>query len=113
MNRQQPLVTRTALVAGATRGAGRAFAIELEPCRNPAADQEPRCISETPHYVARAAVAFAADPDRARLNGQSLASWDLGPAYGVTDVDGTQPHMLRYHREVIEAGKPADDTGYR
>ena len=71
------------------------------------------CISETPHYVARAAVALAADPDRARFNGQSLASWDLGPTYGVTDLDGTQPHMLRYFREVIDAGKPADDTGYR
>jgi NAD(P)-dependent dehydrogenase (short-subunit alcohol dehydrogenase family) len=71
------------------------------------------CISETPHYVARGAVALAADPDRARFSGQSLASWDLGPLYGVTDLDGTQPHMLRYHREVIEAGRPADDTGYR
>jgi NAD(P)-dependent dehydrogenase (short-subunit alcohol dehydrogenase family) len=71
------------------------------------------CISETPHYVARSAVALAADPDRARFNGQSLASWDLGPAYGVTDLDGTQPHMLRYFREVIDAGKPADDHGYR
>jgi hypothetical protein len=29
------------------------------------------------------------------------------------DLDGTQPHMLRYHREIIDAGKPADDTGYR
>jgi NAD(P)-dependent dehydrogenase (short-subunit alcohol dehydrogenase family) len=71
------------------------------------------CISETPHYVARGAVALAADPDRARFAGQSLASWDLGPTYGVTDLDGSQPHMLRYHREVMEAGKPADDTGYR
>src|ERR687897_751054 len=71
------------------------------------------CITETPHYVARAAVALAADPDKARFNGQSLASWDLGPAYGVTDLDGTQPHFRRYHREVIKAGKPADDTGYR
>jgi NAD(P)-dependent dehydrogenase (short-subunit alcohol dehydrogenase family) len=71
------------------------------------------CISETPHYVARAAVALAADPDRARFTGQSLASWDLGPIYGVTDLDGTQPHMLRYFREIVDAGKPADDTGYR
>ena len=71
------------------------------------------CISETPHYVARAAVALAADPDKARFNGQSLASWDLGPAYDVTDLDGTQPHMLKYFREVIDTGKPADDTGYR
>jgi NAD(P)-dependent dehydrogenase (short-subunit alcohol dehydrogenase family) len=71
------------------------------------------CISETPHYVARAAAALAADTDRARFSGQSLASWDLGPIYGVTDLDGTQPHMLRYFREVMDAGKPADDTGYR
>jgi NAD(P)-dependent dehydrogenase (short-subunit alcohol dehydrogenase family) len=71
------------------------------------------CITETPHYVARAAVALAADPDKARFNGQSLASWDLGPAYGVTDLDGTQPHFRRYHREVMKAGKPADDSGYR
>jgi NAD(P)-dependent dehydrogenase (short-subunit alcohol dehydrogenase family) len=71
------------------------------------------CISETPHYVARAAVALAADADRARFNGQSLASWDLAPYYGVTDLDGTQPHMLRYHREIIDAGRPADDAGYR
>ena len=71
------------------------------------------CISETPHYVARAAAALVADPDKARFNGQSLASWGLGPIYGVTDLDGTQPHMLRYHREIIQTGKPADDTGYR
>ena len=57
--------------------------------------------------------ALAADDDRARFSGQSLASWDLAPLYGVTDLDGTQPHMLRYHREVIDAGRPADDTGYR
>jgi hypothetical protein len=71
------------------------------------------CITETPHCVARASVAFAADPDKARFNGQSLASWDLGPAYGVTDLDETQPHFRRYHREVMKAGKLADDTGYR
>ena len=71
------------------------------------------CISETPHYVARCAVALAADPDRARFNGQSLASWDVAPIYGVTDLDGTQPQMLKYHREVMEAGKPADDRKYR
>jgi hypothetical protein len=32
-------------------------------------------------------------------------------------IDGSSsaspPHMLKYHREIIEAGKPADDTGYR
>jgi NAD(P)-dependent dehydrogenase (short-subunit alcohol dehydrogenase family) len=89
------------------------FGVTEETWREGTAKDPHFCISETPHYVARAAVALAADPEKARFTGQSLASWDLGPIYGVTDLDGTQPHMLKYHREVMEAGKPADDTGYR
>jgi NAD(P)-dependent dehydrogenase (short-subunit alcohol dehydrogenase family) len=89
------------------------FGITEDDWRDGTAKDPHFCISETPHYVARCAVALAADPDRARFNGQSLASWDLAPIYGVSDLDGTQPHMLRYHREVMEAGKPADDRGYR
>jgi NAD(P)-dependent dehydrogenase (short-subunit alcohol dehydrogenase family) len=89
------------------------FSVTEDNWRDGTAKNPHFCISETPHYVARAAVALAADPDRARFSGQSLASWDLGPLYGVADLDGTQPHMLKYHREVIEAGMPADDTGYR
>jgi NAD(P)-dependent dehydrogenase (short-subunit alcohol dehydrogenase family) len=88
------------------------FGITEDDWRDGTAKDPHFCISETPHYVARCAVALAADPDRARFNGQSLASWDLAPIYGVSDLDGTQPHMLRYHREVMEAGKPADDRGY-
>lgn len=34
-------------------------------------------ISETPHFVGRAVAALAADPDRARWNGQSLSSGGL------------------------------------
>ena len=89
------------------------FGVSEENWRDGTAKDPHFCISETPHYVARAAAALAADPERARFNGRSLASWDLGPAYGVTDLDGTQPHMLRYFREIIDAGKPAGDTGYR
>jgi NAD(P)-dependent dehydrogenase (short-subunit alcohol dehydrogenase family) len=89
------------------------FGVTEDDWRDGTAKDPHFCISETPHYVARAAVALAADPDRGRFTGQSLASWDLGPTYGVTDLDGTQPHMLRYFREVVEADKPADDTGYR
>jgi NAD(P)-dependent dehydrogenase (short-subunit alcohol dehydrogenase family) len=89
------------------------FGVSEENWRDGTAKDPHFCISETPHYVARGAVALAADPDRSRFTGQSLASWDLGPTYGVTDLDGTQPHMLKYHREVIETGKPADDTAYR
>lgn len=89
------------------------FGVTEENWRDGTAIDPHFCISETPHYVARCAAALAADKDRGRFNGQSLASWSLGPTYGVTDLDGTQPNMLTYHREVIEAGRPADDSGYR
>ena len=70
-------------------------------------------ISETPRFVGRAIAALAADPDRSRWNGQSLSSGDLAKVYGFTDVDGSRPDAWRFLREVQEAGKPADATGYR
>lgn len=70
-------------------------------------------ISETPHFVGRAVAALAADPDRARWNGQSLSSGGLAQVYGFTDVDGSRPDCMRYLEEVVEAGKPVDATGYR
>jgi NAD(P)-dependent dehydrogenase (short-subunit alcohol dehydrogenase family) len=72
------------------------------------------CISESPRYVGRAVAALAADPDRARWNGQSLSSGGLAREYGFTDLDGTQPDCWRYMVEVVEVeGAPADDSGYR
>jgi NAD(P)-dependent dehydrogenase (short-subunit alcohol dehydrogenase family) len=70
-------------------------------------------ISETPRFVGRAIAALAADPDRARFNGQSLSSGGLAKVYGFTDIDGSQPDAWRYIVEIQEAGKPADATGYR
>jgi len=70
-------------------------------------------ITETPAYVGRAVAALAADPDRARWNGQSLSSGQLAKVYGFTDVDGSQPDAWRYLVEVQDAGKPADVRGYR
>ena len=70
-------------------------------------------ISESPRFVGRAVAALAADPDRARWNGQSTSSGDLAKVYGFTDVDGSRPDAWRYIVEVDEAGKPADATGYR
>jgi NAD(P)-dependent dehydrogenase (short-subunit alcohol dehydrogenase family) len=70
-------------------------------------------ISESPRYVGRAVVALAADPERARWNGQSLSSGQLAQVYGFRDVDGSRPDAWRYVVEVQEAGKPADATGYR
>ena len=70
-------------------------------------------ISETPRFVGRAVAALAADPDRARWNGQSLSSGELARVYGFTDVDGSRPDAWRYVVEVQDAGKPADAAGYR
>jgi NAD(P)-dependent dehydrogenase (short-subunit alcohol dehydrogenase family) len=70
-------------------------------------------ISETPRFVGRAIAALAADPGRARWNGQSLSSGQLAQVYGLTDLDGSCPDAWRYIKEVQDAGKPADATGYR
>ena len=70
-------------------------------------------ISETPRFTGRAIAALAADPDKARWNGQSVSSGQLAQVYGFTDVDGSKPDCWRYMVEVQEAGKPADTTGYR
>jgi NAD(P)-dependent dehydrogenase (short-subunit alcohol dehydrogenase family) len=71
------------------------------------------CISETPRYVGRAVAALAGDPNRSRWNGQSLSSGQLAQVYGFTDLDGTRPDCWRYMVEVVDAGAPADDSGYR
>lgn len=47
--------------------------------------------SETPHFVARAVVALATDPDVTRWTGQAVASWDLARDYGFTEIDGRRP----------------------
>ena len=70
-------------------------------------------ISETPRFVGRAIAALAADPGRARWNGQSLSSGQLAQIYRFTDLDGSRPDAWRYVKEVQDAGKPADTTGYR
>lgn len=70
-------------------------------------------ISETPRFVGRAVAALAAEPDKARFNGQSLSSGGLAQTYGFTDLDGSRPDAWRYVVEVQDAGKQADATGYR
>lgn len=70
-------------------------------------------ISETPQYVGRAVAHLASDPEVSRWNGQSLSSGQLAKEYNFTDLDGSQPDCWRYMTEVVDAGKPADTTGYR
>ncbi|MEU8544998.1 SDR family oxidoreductase [Streptomyces sp. NPDC048717] len=53
-------------------------------------------VSETPVYLGRAIAALAADPGRARWNGQSLDSGGLAKEYGFTDADGSRPDSWGY-----------------
>jgi NAD(P)-dependent dehydrogenase (short-subunit alcohol dehydrogenase family) len=81
--------------------------------RDATAKQPHFVITETPRYVGRAVAHLAGDPEMARWSGQSLSSGQLAKVYGFTDLDGSQPDAWRYVREVQDAGKPADATGYR
>lgn len=90
-----------------------AFGVREENWREAVHSQPHFAISETPRFVGRAVVALAADPDRARWNGQSLSSGGLAQIYGFTDLDGSRPDAWRYMVEVQDAGKPADTAGYR
>ena len=81
--------------------------------RDAIAKQPHFVITETPRYVGRAVAHLAGDPEVARWSGQSLSSGQLAKVYGFTDLDGSQPDAWRYVREVQDAGKPADATGYR
>ncbi|MGO4106876.1 SDR family oxidoreductase [Paenibacillus sp. YAF4_2] len=79
-----------------------------------AASIEPHfLISESPRYVGRAIAALAGDPDMNRWNGQSLSSGQLAQVYGFTDLDGSRPNCWPYLVEVMDAGMPADISGYR
>jgi dehydrogenase/reductase SDR family member 1 len=51
--------------------------------------------SESPVFVGRAVAALAADPDVARLSGQTLVVAELAERYGFTDTDGRRPRSLR------------------
>jgi hypothetical protein len=93
--------------------AGENYGVSEADWRDATAKQPHFVITETPRYVGRAVAALAADPEAARWSGQSLSSGQLAKVYGFTDLDGSQPDAWRYVREVQDAGKPADATGYR
>ncbi|MBM0256659.1 SDR family oxidoreductase [Micromonospora sp. 4G55] len=89
------------------------FGVTEENWRDGAAKDPHFLISETPAFVGRAVAALAADEQKARWNGASVSSGQLSQVYGFTDVDGSRPDAFRYITEVVDAGKPADVTGYR
>lgn len=90
-----------------------AFGVSEENWRDATANVPHFVISESPRFIGRAVAALAADPNRSRWNGQSLSSGQLAQVYRFTDLDGSRPDAWRYLREVVDAGKPADATGYR
>lgn len=89
------------------------FSVTEETWRDALATEPHFAISETPRFTGRAVAALAADPDRARWNGESLSSGQLAQVYGFDDLDGSRPDAWRYIVEVQDAGRPADVTGYR
>lgn len=90
-----------------------AYKVREENWRDATKIQPHFAISESPRFTGRAVAALAADPARARWNGQSLSSGGLAQVYGFTDLDGSRPDCWRYMDEVQDPGKPADTTGYR
>ncbi|MEU5563902.1 SDR family oxidoreductase [Micromonospora musae] len=89
------------------------FGVTEENWRDGAAKDPHFLISETPAFVGRAVAALAADEERARWSGRSVSAGELSQVYGFTDVDGSRPDAFRYISEVVDAGRPADVTGYR
>lgn len=89
------------------------FGVAEENWRDALPNEPHFCISESPTYVGRGVAALAADPDFARYAGRVVSSAELARTYGLTDTDGTQPDCWRYVVEVMDAGRPATEVGYR
>jgi hypothetical protein len=94
---------KVAPVAGATRGCGRAIAVERIAIGLTAELDGQPCT----------ALALAADPGAGRHAGQSLTSGQLARVYGFTDTDGSRPDCWAYVTEIEDPGRPARETGYR
>ncbi|TKG73261.1 SDR family oxidoreductase [Prauserella endophytica] len=92
------------------------FGVTEDNWRDAIASDPHFAVSETPAYLARGVVALATDPKVQRFAGQTLASWTLMRAYGVTDVDGSRPDFGRWMADVVKPGldpEQADPARYR
>jgi NAD(P)-dependent dehydrogenase (short-subunit alcohol dehydrogenase family) len=69
--------------------------------------------SETPLLVGRVIAALAADPAVDARAGQVLTCWELARHYGITDVDGAQPHWEEHLdvaiEEILSSDAPSPD----
>lgn len=83
------------------------FGVTEETWREAVDKQAHWALSESPVYVGRGVAALAADPERARWNGQSLSSGQLAKVYGVTDADGSRPDVWTYMAEEAAGADPA------
>jgi len=81
------------------------FGVAEENWRDGIATDKWFAISETPHYIGRAVVALATDPDVSRWAGQALSSGLLARHYGFTDVDGSQPEASRFFADAYFGDK--------
>jgi NAD(P)-dependent dehydrogenase (short-subunit alcohol dehydrogenase family) len=70
-------------------------------------------LSETPLLVGRVIAALAADPAVHTRAGQVLTCWDFARHYGITDVDGAQPHWDEHMdvcvEEILASESPSPD----
>ncbi|MER6997824.1 SDR family oxidoreductase [Streptomyces sp. NPDC000410] len=89
------------------------FGVREENWRDAITAEPHFAIAESPVYVGRAVAALAADPERARWNGQSLSSGQLAKEYGFTDADGSRPDAWAYFEDVVHGGKEATADEYR
>ncbi|BBH24112.1 short-chain dehydrogenase [Paenibacillus baekrokdamisoli] len=75
------------------------FGVKEENWRD-AIEQEPHYVeSETPYFLGKGIVALASDSNVSAKAGKVLASWQLSDEYGITDVDGREPHWGNYAKE--------------
>lgn len=88
------------------------FGLTEDNWRDGVAKQKHWALSESPVYVGRGVAALAADPERARWNGQSLDSGRLAKEYGVTDADGSRPDVWGYIM-AEQAGRTPQLEDYR
>lgn len=86
-------ITALALVPGFLRSEFMLahFGVTEENWRDAIAKDAAFARSETPHYIGRAVVALASDPNVHSKAGKVLATWNLVKEYGFTDLDGSQP----------------------
>lgn len=100
-------VTSVALTPGFLRSEAMLehFGIAEENWRDGIAKDKWFAIAETPHYIGRAVVALAADPDVARWAGQALSAGVLAKHYGFTDLDGSQPEASRFFADAYFGDK--------